>query len=494
MKILARKPEIVFHVIAAYCLISIVFRILRQPSLEADEAEQAFLSQYLLIGYGNQPPFYNWLQYLVSEAFGMSIATLSLVKNGLLFLCCLFYGLAARTILADRALSMIAMLGVLTLPPIFFLAQRDLSHTIAALFTVSLFLYAFLNTLKRPSLGWYLATGFAVGVGILSKYNFVIVPTAAVIAILPDTELRRRIFDWRVLAAIAVAALIVAPHAWWVLDNLGSATGDTINEMKEGAENVVLPLWLHGTLFLLLAILKGIAPPLAVFAIVFHRDLKVIARAESRWTRVMGRMILACFAIVAIITVAMSASAIREKWLALFIVLLPLYLAAKVEAAGVDTAPKLPRFLTIVAVLAVGSVLLLFIRVTVAGMIGQYSFAHTPYKAFAKTVVEEHGAIPASIITDDRVLAGNLKIQLPEADIYLPAFPPGETTVLPPDGSVLAAWEANKETRETLPGRIADVLGKSGIDPKTFDVRLIDVPYGNRRADDIYRFGYDWAR
>lgn len=60
-------------------------------------------------------PFYNWVQYIVSDLFGISVATLTVVKNGLLFLACIFYGLAARTIIADRALSMIAMLGMLTM-------------------------------------------------------------------------------------------------------------------------------------------------------------------------------------------------------------------------------------------------------------------------------------------------------------------------------------------------------------------------------------------
>lgn len=212
-----RRPGAVALAVAGYFLLCITLRLAVSNSLEIDEAEQAFLSQFLLLGYGPQPPFYNWLQYGLAQAIGTSLATMTILKNGLLFLCCLFYGLAARHVLEDRRLSATAMLGVLTLPPVFLLAQRDLSHTVAALFAVSLFLYGFLKTLTRPSLFSYLVTGMAVGIGLIAKYNFVLLPLAAILAVLPEAKLRARILDWRILAAVAVACMITLPHGFWVL-------------------------------------------------------------------------------------------------------------------------------------------------------------------------------------------------------------------------------------------------------------------------------------
>ncbi|MGH6806727.1 MAG: ArnT family glycosyltransferase, partial [Ensifer adhaerens] len=208
LEFVERRPNLVIALLAAYFLLCIALRLTVSNSLEIDEAEQAFVSQFLRFGYGPQPPFYNWLQYGLGAVLGPSLATMTLLKNLLLFLCCLFYGLAAREVLADRRLALIAMLGVLTLPPIFLLAQRDLSHTVAALLAVSLFLYGFLRTLARPSLAGYALTGVAVGVGFIAKYNFALVPAAAVIAILPERDLRARLFDWRILISLALAALI----------------------------------------------------------------------------------------------------------------------------------------------------------------------------------------------------------------------------------------------------------------------------------------------
>ena len=62
--------------LAAYFVLNIVLRIALPHSLELDEAEQSFFSQYLLAGYGPQPPFYNWMQYAVVSVTGMSIGAL----------------------------------------------------------------------------------------------------------------------------------------------------------------------------------------------------------------------------------------------------------------------------------------------------------------------------------------------------------------------------------------------------------------------------------
>ncbi|WP_275783716.1 ArnT family glycosyltransferase [Pararhizobium gei] len=490
-RILSSRPNIVFHLIAGYCLLSMALRILRSDSLEIDEAEQAFLSQYLMLGYGTQPPFYNWVQYAVAAVFGLSVAALAVVKNGFLFGFLIFYGFAARTITSERSLPAIAMLGVLTLPPVFLLSQRDLSHTVAALFTVSLFLYGFLQTLKNPRLGSYVVTGIAVGLGVISKYNFVIIPIAAIIAVLPEADLRKRLFDWRVLVAVAIAALIVAPHAYWVLENFGHASGGTVAEMKEGADDAALPHVVEGLFSLLTATVKGIALSLLVFMLIFRKELGRILKAENQWTRIIGRMLVICFVLLVLVVAGIGATHIRPKWLSLFTALLPLYLVLKIDAAGVDATPRLPAFLTVAGILAVGVVVMLWARVFIGPMLGDYSFAHTPYAGFAHAVAEAHQTPPAAVLVDDRIVAGNLRIQFPQIPVVMPGFPAGD--VLLPSGPVLAVWPAEGEEGNRIPPRLAKILSANGRDIGSLAVAVVPVPYNAGRAGDLYRFGYTWA-
>lgn len=484
----ARRPELVYVLIGGYCLLSVVLKVLRPDSLEIDESEQAFLSQYLMLGYGTQPPFYNWLQYAFVALFGMSVASLAVVKNTLLFVFLMFYGFAVHRVTSSKSFPAVAILGALTLPPVFLLSQRDLSHTVAALFAVSLFLYGFFLMLKKPPhLSGYLLVGVAVGVGAISKYNFVIVPLAALLALLPEPSLRRKLLDWRVLASAAICAFIVAPHAFWILNNLDYAMGGTVAEMKEGSDGALLPHALQGLVSLAIATLKGVALTTAVFGLVFYADAGKILRAESLWTRIVGRMLLASFLAVSIIIVAMGATHIREKWLVLFTVLLPLYLTLKIDAAGVDPARRLPGLLSIASFLAFGVLIMLSARVFIGPLIGDYSFVHTPYSGFAHAVRAEASSSPAAIVVDDRIVAGNLRIQFPDTPVILAGTPLGE----PPEGRILAAWPAGAEQNQ-IPPRIAKLLAEwnVGVDIKP---TTISLPYNAGRPGDMYTFAYVWV-
>ncbi|PDT52382.1 MULTISPECIES: glycosyltransferase family 39 protein [Sinorhizobium] len=489
--ILDRRPNLVLITLAGYFLLCVVLRLAASPSLEIDEAEQAFLSQFLQLGYGPQPPFYNWLQYGLAQLIGTSLATMTILKNGLLFLCCLFYGLAAQLVLKDRRLSAIAMLGVLSLPPVFLLAQRDLSHTVAALFAVSLFLYGFLRTLTRPSLFSYLLTGIAVGIGVISKYNFVIVPVAAILAALPEPELRKRIFDWRILGAIAIAGVIALPHGVWVLQNLDAASSGTLNEMKEREAEGRLMQAFHGVFALASAIIGGGLVPLLVFGLAFRRKIRAIWQAESQWTRLVGRMIALCLLAVLLVVLGVAATHVREKWLVLFLVLLPLYLCLKIEAAEIDPAPGFRRFVPLVACIALVTLLIVSARAVVRPWFGDYSKLNIPYAALVDGVVEAEGRPPALVLTNDKQVAGNIRTRLTDVTVAIPHlsdFPPPDGTRRP----LLVVWRDEKN-QAPLPATLSAALEASEVAVSAQTPRKLELPYIYATGPDRYRFSYIWV-
>ncbi|PJR14730.1 ArnT family glycosyltransferase [Sinorhizobium meliloti] len=486
-----RRPGAVVLAVAGYFLLCIILRVSVSSSLEIDEAEQAFLSQFLALGYGPQPPFYNWLQYGLAEVIGTSLATMTILKNGLLFLCCLFYGLAARLVLTDRRLPPIAMLGVLTLPPIFLLAQRDLSHTVAALFAVSLFLYSFLKTLKRPSLFSYILTGVAVGIGLMAKYNFVLVPVAAIVAVLPERELRARILDWRILPAIAVATLIVLPHAYWMLQNFGFASGGTLNEMREREAEGFLLQAFYGVYSLGSAVIGGSLVPLLVFGLVFRGKFRAIWQAESQWSRIIGRMLALCLIAVLLVVLGVAATHVREKWLVLFLVLIPLYLCLKIEAANIDLTDSLRRFFLLVLVIVLGALVLVSARAVVRPWFGDYSRLNIPYAALAEAVAQAEGQ-PALILANDKQIAGNLRMQFSGAQVTMPS----PSNALPVDMSkrpLLAVWHDDAQPEAPVPDLLRNALSALGIPDAAAAPRHLALPYLYGTGEDRYSFSYIWV-
>ncbi|WP_162895073.1 ArnT family glycosyltransferase [Rhizobium terrae] len=490
---LARRPDLVLWLIAAYYVLAVILRVLRSQALESDEAEQLFQSQFLLMGYGRQPPFYNWLQYGVVRLIGPSIFALSLVKNLLLFLTCLFYGLAARIVLKDMRLAAVAMLGVIAMPAVSVMAQRDLTHAVATLFATALFFQAFLLTLTRPNLGTYLLASVAVGLGLIAKYNFVIVPVAAILAILPEPDLRRRIFDWRLIPALAVIAIICLPHGLWVLSNLSEATEGTIKAMREDASGDAVADRLSGLKTLLIATLAGGLPVFAFFLIAFRSSLVTAWRATSRWTRITGRTIFISLIAVGLIGLAFGASNISEKWLSPFILLLPLYLCLKIEAAGVDAGRSVGRFFFPVATLALGFIVYIAAGNVIGPLFGNYTKENLPSGPFIEEVMAKHGGTrPAYVIAADPFLAASARLELPQARVILPSF-----TQTPPLDEIsrrragLIVWHI-RDGSAALPAELAPVLTRNGIAPETLVPSTIAVPYLFSFRQDRVTFGYAW--
>jgi len=486
---LARRPELVLWLIAAYYVLAIILRVLRSEALESDEAEQLYQSQFLLMGYGRQPPFYNWLQYGVIHLIGPSIFAISLVKNLLLFLTCAVYGLAARILLKDQRLVAIAMIGVIAMPAVSVMAQRDLTHAIATLFAVALFFYGFLKTLTQPRLWTYLLTGIAVGLGLIAKYNFVIVPVAAILAILPEPDLRRRILDWRMVPALAVVAVICLPHGLWVLGNLGEATAGTIKAMREDASGNPVLDRLSGIGTLFVAILTGGLPVLAFFLIAFRRSLTDAWRATNQWTRVIGRALLLSLIAVGLIGLGFGATTISEKWLSPFLVLLPLYLCLKLEAAKADTSRGIPRLLFPVAILALGFVAYIALGNVVGPLFGNYTKENLPSGPFIEQIASEHpGPRLAYVITDDPYLAASARLELPQARVLLPSF--GQT---PPLGEAERRQPGLIVWRDSALAALNPYLQANGVATEGLAPATKPVPYLFSGGRASVTFGYAWV-
>ncbi|KPH10486.1 hypothetical protein CO657_05095 [Rhizobium acidisoli] len=480
--------------LAAYFVLNIVLRIALPHSLELDEAEQSFFSQYLLAGYGPQPPFYNWMQYAVVSVTGMSIGALIVPKNILLFLCYLFYGLAGREALKDQALAAVGMLALITLPQVSFMAQQDLTHTTALLFASALFLYGFFRTLDRPDIGSYLLLGLATGIGLISKYNFALMPAAALIAILPDAEWRRRAFDWRMLAAITVALVIILPHAIWLRDNLAFASSDTLVKMAAGNEPAGIARAGKGLIAFVVAIIAFAALPVAIFAATFRRDFVRALSAGNRWTGMMERMMLASLAGIVLIVLFTGSTTVRERWLDPFLLVLPIYFLAKMQAAGIDLSAGLRRLRPVLPVLMACVLIALGLRVVGAGLFGVYSRPNVPMAGLSREMTRQ--AEPALVIASDTYIGGNIRLQFPDVPVVIPDFPaPGISAYAEAKGPVLVVWRGKKTATAAdavMPERFSSALATAGIAPQ--EIGSLSLPYYFGRQGDNFALGYAWVQ
>ena len=486
---LRERPYLVFALLGAYFIANVIVRLSLPHSLELDEGQQLFLAQWLAVGYDSQPPFYNWLQYGAEQVLGPTLASLSVLKNLVLFLSYLFFGLTAFMVLRSRELAIIATLGLLTMPQVSFEAQRDLTHTVAVIFTSCLFLFALVKAIRAPSLFTYALTGLAIGLGMIAKYNFVLLPAAAVLAMLAEPDFRRRLFDWRILLTAAIALIVVLPHALWFIDHLDAATGRTIGKLTAEDSTSRLSQILTGLTSLALAFAGFAALTLALFAIVFGRDMARAWRASSPWSRLIGRIMLIS-AVALVVVVLFGASNIKDRWLTPIYLVLPLYLCLKIEAAGLASERQLPRFLPIGLGLMVLIPLVLFVRIPLHGMLGKYEKINVPYAMAVEQILASDANRPSLILADDQQLAGNIRLNAPEIPVTIPGYEAFEKPfAFDATHPLLVVWRNRGRETMPLPEDLAQWLAAHD-DPEIGEARTIALPYIFGREGDVYHFAY----
>lgn len=493
-RFLRSSPNAVLLLLAGYFLLNLLVRMALPDSLERDEAQQILLSQWLATGYDTQPPFYNWVQYAVIQVTGPSVFAISLLKNLVLFSAYLTYSLAARTVLKSRDLAIVATLSLLTIPQIAFEAQRDLTHTVAVVFAAALFLYGFFRTLAAPSTASYLLTGIAIGVGMISKYNFALLPASALLAVLFDQEWRQRVFDGRLLLTIAASAAIVAPHALWLVDNLDLATNGTMAKLGEDSTGLSSQI-VGGLASLVLAAVSFSAVTIVVFAAVFRGRLRKALSHGNRWTALIERMVLIFLLALVLLVVFGGAAHIKDRWLTPLLLVLPLYLCLKLEAAGAVDELHLKRFLPIPLLIMVAVPVILFGRVAAAGLTGDYQKLNVPYAAFASHVHEANDVAPGAILTTETHLAGNLRLQFPSVPVVAePYSAVAPRPVLSRQAPLLLVWRSKEGAKLAVPADLMSFATSfaSGAAAGEPIVHAVSLPYHYGTAEDRYSFGYAW--
>ncbi|BCH65452.1 glycosyl transferase [Agrobacterium vitis] len=496
---LRQKPASLFLLLGVYFIVQVLVRLALPASLELDEGQQLYYAQWLSIGYDSQPPFYNWIQYGVVELLGSNRLALALLKNLMLFASYALIALAAAQVLKSRDLIIIACLSLLTMPQISFEAQRDLTHTVALIFCTALLLFGILRTLKSPSLWSYALTGAAIGCGFISKYNFVLLVSAAFLAILAEPKFRRRLLDWHILLTAAVALAIVLPHALWFFQHMQEATRNTLGKMTDDNITSLPQQMFKGLTSLSTAVLASAAPTMALLLIPFARTLPFphlprpaasVLSASNEWTRLLGRMMLLVVAVLALMVIFGGVSAIKDRWLAPCFLMLPLYLCLKVEAAGLGEDGQLRRFLVVALTIMVLVPVILYGRVVGAGIIGHYQKQNVPYGQAVSTALASAPNRPVLVLTSDQQMAGNIRLHAPDIAVTVP---PTSGVPVPArfdaQHPLLVIWRNFGRPNPDMPKAMKDWIATyPGLQAQS--VGEIALPFLHGRPHSLYSFGY----
>lgn len=181
----------------------------------ADNVEQMVWMQSLQLGYYKHPPLPTWLMWGVAQVLGATPwatyllgATLTLGSVGLMA--------SLLRQMGGQRFAWVAVLGMLSIT--FYNGRLNYyNHNVVLMAWVTLYAWTWWRLLVRPQPMLWVCMGAVAGLGMLSKYQFMVAVICSAELFAASGMWRHRAHWQGALLAMATATLVLSPHLVWLL-------------------------------------------------------------------------------------------------------------------------------------------------------------------------------------------------------------------------------------------------------------------------------------
>jgi hypothetical protein len=428
------------RLVALYFGIQIALRIITSPTADLDESEQLVFTQVFQLGYGPQPPLYTWLQMLFFQVFGVSIFSLALMKNLLLFGAYYFTYDSARRITGEHRAGVTAALLLFLFPHIVWESQRDLTHTVLAATMAIVTLNVLLALHERPRLWKYLLFGACLGLGTLSNYNYAFIGLGLVCAGAVCKAYRRTVLDARMLLALVLAAVVAAPHLAWVSSHRDLVLV-SVNKFDTQPNITALRAAWMGLSSLVLAVIAVPAPALVVWMLVTWgkpgRTRQKTVGARNLILTAIGLTVL----VIAVLALVFHATHFKERWFEPLMIATPVLFVAAFDA----WSRPLPTLRLLRIVLVVGALICIAIpaRIWLAEAMHRHELLNAPFEKLTRGIAARSSQAGFAA-AENFWIAGNVRLHAAGLPVFCPGFI--EPTLARSSTNCILVWDATQST------------------------------------------------
>ena len=414
--LLSARGVWLFWLIYGVCFGTI--RYLASGNLTLDDAKENELVQWLALGYQtSQPPLFEWILWSVQQLTGAGILSHLLVRYALI----LAIGVAAfgatRALTRDVRWSAAASISYAFAGFVGWALHEWSTQSVLVSVACLASLHAMLVFLRNPSAWQAILLGLVIGVGLLSKYNYLFYLGGLVLAVVSVREVRGRLVDRYLLLSCLVAAACCAPYVWWLATGHASLVGmPVLAPARSPQPHVVRALLGLGWLALSLAAFLNVWPVMvAMLAWPAFRPARDRRPPAPIPERIAARSIVLATGLTALGIVAIGASHVQLRYLYPLLVTAPVCVFARISRL----APE-PRRARRVAVTAVASAALVFGLRLVTFFDTGLSSVLSVYREFAVPYDGLAAELGARGLTDGTLVAfgvreaGNMRAHLPE--------------------------------------------------------------------------------
>ena len=433
-------------------------------ALGLDEAEMMLHGRRLAWGYGAQPPLYAWLQWAVFQVIPDPLLAMALLKNGLLAGTFVAVYRLLRSAHPPRTAGL-ATLSMMLLPQIAWESQRALTHSVLATTLAAAATLVFWTRVLPRRPGADLLFGAVIGLGLISKANFLFVPPALWLAAASLPELRARLRPVGVAVSLVVAAAICTGPLLWVVQNADLALSSADKLHFDRDQSLVAAAG-RGIVAVVMAVGGFVMLPVIVLGLFGWRCRRPgLAPAPAMLERFLLRAVAVGLGLVLLAVVGAGSTDAKDRWLQPVLFLAApaatLWLLPRITDAGARWLGWTAAGLAMLAVAALPFAL-------VIGTPGKAARGGAPVAALAEEIGARYPEA-GRILADPAWLAGNLLYLRPGWRIEAAAT----AAMKPGEAALLVALESRK-TPETLAAAIA---ARSGQEVRLGEAATLAWPY-----------------
>lgn len=191
------------------------------PGGRSDEAESMLLTQSTQWGYIlRNPPLFDWLVIFTSKLFEPNVTIIFFYKMFSQWLMAVSTYYAAFKISNSQNISIATSLGSITFIHFHWYALTDLTHTLLSGAFFPLIILVLIRLKENTSKTNYFFLGIVTGLGLLTKYTFILFLLSLIVSAFFIKSYRKILFNRHIMIAVISAFLIVLPHFIWILNHL----------------------------------------------------------------------------------------------------------------------------------------------------------------------------------------------------------------------------------------------------------------------------------
>lgn len=481
------SPWFFWITLTLYLAAHFALRLWETPNIGKNDVQEAISAQAWAWGYHpRNPPLHTWMQMASYWLLGTRQIAHIALHYVLLAATYGFAWLAARRLIADRALATLAALSLMLVSPFAFTVFTAWTHTLllAALNLATLWIALRLTEHKR--LTDYLLLGVVIGLGFLAKYSYALFLGPLLMAMLTQRALRSALLSPRLLITLVVAGVVLAPHAIW----METARFNFVQFLAEKQRSEVAQPYLKdlasGLGNVAVGALTFLLPLALFFPIFFRNGFKAAAKPADAWGRATALVMAFGMALLVLDVVVLRATQFEARYFTCALITAPLVLFQWLDRR--EHGDHGIRGYLIAGVVAM---LIVF-----GGLAGRAAFYHRscnrcwdemPMQNLI-TAVRADGFSSGTIIAADYNMGGNLRLAFPQArtyavNYYVPQAPVGSA------GQCMLVWNA-RIVGDEPPEAITTYLDAIHLPlPAQGGPRFVDAPL-RRSTTRMDRFAY----